>query len=191
MNAALPRHMTREEFFGWAAGKPGRYEFDGHEPVIVTGGTNNHGLIADNLRYHLRRFLGSGPHRVMGSDGGGIAIPGDKVRYPEAVVTASALPGRAHLIPDPLIVFEVVSPTSVHTDHVHKLREYHAVPTIRRYVVIEQDGIALAVHTRQGPEPWTTIPLLEGDTLDLPEIGVSLPLALLYQDVTFDLPATE
>lgn len=183
--------MTREEFFDWAASKPGRYEFDGHEPVIVTGGTNNHGRIARNLLVQLHLRLQGGPCEVFGSDSGGVATTGDKVRYPEAAVTRTTTPGSDRLVPDPIVVFEVVSPSSVHIDHVQKLREYHAVPSIRCYVLIEQDGIAVAVHRRQGPEPWTTVPLLEGDTLDLPEIGVGLPLALLYQDVTFDLLPVE
>ena len=183
MNAAL-RPMTREEFLDWAARQPGRHEFDGRNPVPMTGGTNNHGIIADNLRFELKLRLRGGPCRAMGPDGGGVATAGGRVRYPEAAVTCSPIPGKAHLVPDPIVVFEVVSPSSASMDHVHKLREYHAVPSILRYVLIEQDGIAVTVHARQG-EAWTTVPLIDGETLVLPELGVDLPVAAFYDGVTF------
>jgi hypothetical protein len=43
MNIALRRPMTQEEFLAWAEAQEERYEFDGFQPVAMTGGTNNHG----------------------------------------------------------------------------------------------------------------------------------------------------
>lgn len=186
MNVAV-RPMTREEFFDWAAGQPGRHEFDGRKPVLVTGGTNTHGRIARNLLVQLHLRLQGGPCEVFGSDAGGIATVDGKVRYPEACVTCSPVPGNARLVPDPMIVFEVVSPSSARMDRVHTLHEYHAVPSIQHYVLIEQDRIALTVHARQG-DAWTTMPLTNGDTLAVPEIGIDLPMAILYDGVTFEGP---
>ncbi len=54
MNVALRKPMTREEFFHWAEAQEGRYEFDGFQPVAMTGGTNSHGLIVANLIIGLR-----------------------------------------------------------------------------------------------------------------------------------------
>lgn len=89
-------------------------------------------------------------------------------------------------MPDPVVVFEVVSPSSVRIDQVLKLAEYHTVPSIRRYVLVEQDGIALTVHARTASEAWTTTALVDGDTLALPEIGVEIPVAALYDGVSFE-----
>jgi hypothetical protein len=41
MNVALRRTMTREDFLAWAEGQEERYEFDGFQPVAMTGGTIN------------------------------------------------------------------------------------------------------------------------------------------------------
>lgn len=190
MNVALrnpnTRPMTREEFFLWAERQEKRHEFDGSRPIAMTGGTNEHGIIADNIRFELMSRLRGGPCRSMSSDGGGVATLGNRVRYPEATVTCSPVPGTERLIPDPVVVFEVVSPSSVRTDQVVKLREYHAVLSIKRYVLVEQDGIALTVHARTGTEPWATAPLVDGDTLALPEIGIEIPAAALYEGVALD-----
>lgn len=150
-------------------------------------GTNDRGRISGNLLCALMTSLRGGPFHVMGF-GGGIATPGGKVRYPAAIVTTAPIPGHERLIPEPMLVFDIIGPGTSGIDHVHKLREYHAVPSIRRYVLIEQDGIALTVHSRQHDEPWTTIPLLDGDTLALPELGIELPIAPLYDGITVQDP---
>src|SRR5271165_5104521 len=45
MSAPLRRSWTQDEFFAWAGSQEGRYEFDGFQPVAMTGGTVNHALI--------------------------------------------------------------------------------------------------------------------------------------------------
>jgi Uma2 family endonuclease len=186
MNVALRKPMTREEFLIWAEGQEGRYEFDGLQPVAMTQGTNNHGTISDNLNFELKRRLESSPCRSMSPQGGGVATIDGRVRSPEATVTCSKIRGRDRLIPNPVIVFEVISESTRRIDLVDKLREYHAVPTIKRYVLIEQSGVAVTVHARQGDEPWSTLPYGKGDVLDLPEIGIQLPVDALYDEVAFD-----
>jgi Uma2 family endonuclease len=186
MNIALRKPMTREDFLLWAEGQEGRYEFDGVQPVGMTAGTNNHGTISNNLNFQLTLRLENSPCRSMPPEGGGVATIGGKVRSPEATVTCSKIRGRDRLIPNPVIVFEVISESTRRIDQVEKLREYHAVATIKRYVIIEQTGVAITVHARQGHEPWTTMPYGAGDVLDLPEIGIQLPVDLLYRNVDFD-----
>ncbi len=183
MNVALRKPMTREEFFVWAEGQEGRYEFDGFQPVAMTGGTNNHGLIAGNLYFQLKLRLRTGPCVPMLPEGGGVATIGSKVRYPEAVVTCSPVPGDERLIPDPVVVFEVVSPGSVRTDQVIKLLEYQAVLSIKRYVLIEQRETSVTVHSRRQDEPWNTAALVVADIISLPEIGIEIPVADLYDGV--------
>ena len=62
--------MTREEFFDWAQAQEIRYEFDGFEPVAMTGGTANHSLITQNVLVALRTRLRGGSCRPMGPDAG-------------------------------------------------------------------------------------------------------------------------
>jgi Uma2 family endonuclease len=186
MQVALRKGMTQDEFFAWAEGQDGRYEFDGFQPVGMVGGTMNHGILADNIRAELRQRLRGGPCRSVSPDGGGIETIGKRVRYPEATVTCSPFVGTDRIIPNPVIVFEVVSESTRRIDQVFKLREYHSVPSIKRYIIVEQAGIALTVHARQNDEPWVTTVLGEGDVLSLPEVGLEIPVAAIYDDVVFD-----
>ena len=186
MNGALRTPMSREEFLTWAEGQEGRYEFDGLQPVAMTSGTNNHGAIARNLNGQLYLRLRGKTCQSMTAEGGGVATIGNKVRFPDATVTCSPIPGAEHLVPNPVVVFEVVSSSSTRTDEVVKLIEYHSVPSIKRYVLIEQTRVGLTVHARQHAEPWATTALGAGGSLELPEIGIEIPVDDLFEGLTLN-----
>ena len=179
---SVPR-MTRDQFFDWAEAQDGRYEFDGFGPVAMTGGTANHNQIALNIHMALRlRLRGSGC-RPLGPDVG-VATIGDTVRYPDGLVTCSPFQGTDRLIPGVVIVFEVISPSSGRVDRIVKVREYAAVPSIRRYIIVESAGAGLTVLTRaEAGQDWTLTTLTQEEILPLPEIGVEVPVAEIYEDV--------
>jgi Uma2 family endonuclease len=181
--------MTREEFFAWAQARDTRYEFDGYEPVAMTGGTANHSQITQNILVALRSRLHGGDCRPLGPDAG-VATVGDTVRYPDALVTCAKIRGDAQMIAGVVVVFEVLSPTSGRTDRIIKLREYRAIDTLRRYVILEHSSVGLTVFARrQAKEEWTATALTSEDTLELPEIAVEIPVAEFYENV--DLAETE
>ncbi len=187
MNIALRKpRMTRQQFFDWAQTQDLRYEFDGFQPVAMTGGTVNHSQMTQNIHFALRtRLLGSAC-RPLGPDAG-VATVGDAVRYPDAVVTCTKNPGTSHLVESPVVVFEVLSPTSGRIDRILKLREYRAVPSIRRYIILEHASIGLTVFERSaGDKDWRATALTAGDMLQMPEFGIEIPVAEFYDGV--DLP---
>ncbi|NPD67214.1 Uma2 family endonuclease [Lichenicola cladoniae] len=190
MNIAHREPMTQEEFFDWAGAQEGRYEFDGFQPVAMVGGTGNHARIIRNINFQLTGRLGDGPCEALASDAG-IQTVGNRIRYPDGVVTCKPFDGTRHIVPEPVIVFEVVSASSARDDRNGKLREYHAVPSIRRYVLVEQSVMVLTVFSRQGAQPWSAVSLGEGDTLVLPEIGVEIPVSDIYRRVDFAEPGVE
>ena len=87
------------------------------------------------------------------------------------------------------MVFEVISPTSGRTDRIVKVREYAAVSSILRYVIVESASIGLTVLERQtADQKWTATTLMAEDTMLLPEIGIEIPVAELYEGVDFPTP---
>lgn len=152
MNVALRIPMTQEEFFLWADARDGRYEFDGVQPFAMSDGTRNHSHIIGNINLQLRLPLcGTGCKPLMSDVG--IATIGTRVCDPDALVTCTPSDGDSRLIPNPMVVFEVVSASSARDDRIHTLREHHAVPSIQRYVIVEQTGMGLPVFSREQDEP--------------------------------------
>ena len=184
MNLALRKPMTLAEFLEWEERQPMRYEFDGIGPVAMTGGTYGHSTIQGNLatalggRLRGKRCRFHGSHlKFQGAEG--------HVRYPDGMVLCSPVDRTATVVYDPVVVFEVLSPSTARDDRIVKAREYQATPSVQRYVMLEQDGVSATVYARSG-ETWTHEILIADSVLALPEIGVELPLAELYEGVVFE-----
>ena len=127
--------------------------------------------------------LAGGPCRVRGPNAG-LAVGADTLRYPDALVTRTPAPGTARLAPSAEIVFEVVSPGSERLDRIVQLRAYQRVASIRRHVIVEATSAALTMHARCDGQPlWTTTALTGEEVLPLPEIGLELPVAELFEGV--------
>lgn len=174
--------MTLGAFLDWEERQELRYEFDGSQPVAMTGGTLRHEAIGTTLRALLYARLRGSPCRPWGPNSK-VEVQG-RIRYPDAVVSCTRGHADDTIIPAPVVVFEILSPTTSRTDRIEKLREYQATPSIQRYVILEQDSIAAMVFSRQADE-WTGHALTETDVLRMPEIAIELPMTDIYADAEF------
>jgi Uma2 family endonuclease len=184
MNLALRKPMTLAEFLEWEERQPMRYEFDGVGPVAMTGGTYGHSTIQGNLATALGGRLRGKRCRFHGSDLK-FQVAEGHVRYPDGMVLCSPVDRTATVVYDPVVVFEVLSPSTASDDRIVKAREYQATPSVQRYVMLEQDGVSATVYARSG-ETWTHEILIADSILALPEIEVELPLAELYEGIVFE-----
>ncbi len=184
--------MTREQFLDWDGHLDAKWEFDGVRPIPMTGGSPNHSMIVARLIYALLRRLDGTEWKVLVD--AGLGTVGDKVRYPDVQVTRTPSPPSAKLVLGTVIAFEVVSPGTERTDRVEKVREYAAVASIRRYAILEQTAPVLTVlHRGDGGAGWGALPLGAGESLELPELGIGVPVDEIYADLTFsgaDAPAS-
>ncbi len=184
MNLALRKPMTLAEFLEWEERQPLRYEFDGVGPVAMAGGSVRHAQIQRNLAFALTARLRGKPCQFLGSDLK-IQTEEDHARYPDGIVICSPLTGSETIVDAPVVIFEVLSPSTTHTDRFVKAREYQGMPSVQRYVMLEQDSINAVVYARAG-DAWTHEILVADSILALPEIEVELPLAELYEGIVFE-----
>jgi Uma2 family endonuclease len=186
MSNALRRPMSLEAFLAWEERQELRWEFDGFEPVAMTGGTSEHSAIQRNVLIAVGGRLRSKPCQVYTADLK-IAVAGS-IRYPDAFVVCSALPRGTRLVTDPVVVFEVLTPSTASTDIGVKNQEYRDTPSIRRYVMLSRDDRRATVFARAGDD-WVGRIVADQEVLEMPEIGISVPLAELYEGVSFDRAA--
>jgi Uma2 family endonuclease len=189
MDGALRKPMSLAAFLDWEERQELRYEFYGFDPVAMTGGTSEHSAIQRNLITALTNRLRDKPCQPHGSELK-IAVAGS-IRYPDAFVVCSPLARGTTVVTEPVVVFEILSPSTATTDRIVKNQEYRDTPSIQRYVMLEQDRKAATVFARHDDD-WAGH-IVSGDViLAMPEIGLDLPLAELYDGVTFvEPPATD
>jgi len=185
MNQALRKAPSLGEFLDWEARQELRYEFDGFQPVAMTGGTFAHARIQANLAVSFSNRLRGTPCTFVGSDLK-IEVAG-RIRYPDGFVVCSPVANSSTLVRDPVVIFEILSPSTSSTDRILKNREYAETPSVHRYVILEQDRIAATVFAREGTD-WVGHVLADDALLAMPEIGIEIPLAELYQGLVFETP---
>ena len=180
MSAALQQPMTMAEFLAWEECQPIRYEFDGSAIVAMTGGTEAHAAIQHNLHVAVGSRLRGSPCRFRGSD---LKVQvADSIRYPDGLVTRTPADPSATIAPAPVVLFEVVSDSTARTDATTKNAEYAATPSVRRYVALSQHAMQATVWERAGDD-WIGHVFLGHAILRMPEIGIEVPLAELYEGV--------
>ena len=84
-----------------------------------------------------------------------------------------------------MVVFEVQSPSTASTDIGAKNEEYRDTPSIQRYVMLAQDRQHATVFARVGDD-WVGHIASGTAVLDMPEIGIEVPLAELHEGTTFE-----
>jgi Uma2 family endonuclease len=135
-----------------------------------------------NLVGALGNRLRGKPCRPFGSDMK-IEVMG-RIRYPDAHVTCALFVGDNNRVRDPIVIFEVLSDSTSGVDRITKNREYQATPSVRRYVMLEKESVAATVFEGSGDD-WIGRVLTDTELLRMPEIGIELPLAELYEGVEF------
>ena len=180
MAEALIRPQSLQEFLDWERRQPERYEYLDCAARMRTGGSLDHATIAGNLLAELRDKLRGTRCRPFNDDA---KVVGDgQAIYPDVSVTCSEIDsGENDVMPDPVVIVEVVSPSSERVDCGQKKFRCFATPSVQHYAVVEQDAIRVDLYTRVG-DVWTNT-ILEGPdaVMRLTAIGVEIRLAALYE----------
>jgi Uma2 family endonuclease len=174
MSASL-KPLTLGEFLDWERSQPERYEFDGTQPVAMTGGSVAHARVVRRLVTALAARLCPGCEAFAGDLK---VLTAGRARYPDATVVCGPTdPGRDAV--EPAVVFEVLSPSTALTDRRVKAAEYAGVPSVLAYVMLEQDQPRAVVLRRSGG--WREEVVAGPDAvLALPEVGAELAMGDLH-----------
>lgn len=165
---------------------PYRYELIDGVVYDMTGSSPEHSVIASNIDALLLDQLGrSGPchtHREQY-----VAIPGRPSVVPDVVLTCDLADWdkdkrlKPFKIRSPLIVFEVLSPSTERFDRTEKFARYMLCPTLEVYMLVHQDEPYIEVYRRS--TGWRQERFLSGDVVKLEQLDLELPVELIYEGV--------
>lgn len=181
MAETLPAPMTVDEFLVWAEGRPGRYELDGGTVIAMSPESVGH-LEAKASAYDTLRaaIADAGVPCHALPDGATVRVDAGTAYEPDAMVYCGPrLPRRAIEIPNPVIVVEILSPSTGRHDRSGKLVGYFAVPSLHHYLIVDADRRAVIHHARRGDEIATRI--LRGGSLRLDPPGLDLTIEDLFE----------
>ena len=175
---------SESDYLAYEAQSPVRHEYIAGEIFAMTGASIRHNVIAGNLFAELRTHLKGTPCRAL--------IEGVKLRlrkeqsyfYPDVMVTCEdrlqELDSQQQIVEAPLVVIEILSPTTEATDRREKLRAYRTLPSLKEYLLVSQEQAQVEIYRRRGDIGWDIITYEPGDTVEIASLEIKLGMAEIY-----------
>ncbi len=182
MSEAAAQLMTVDEFLVWGEGREGRWEL--REGVVVSMSPERvaHLDVKGNAFSALKAAIreANAPCRVY-PDGATVRISKRTAFEPDALVRCGRpLPGDALEIRDPVIVVEVLSPSTEAYDRGAKVEGYFSLPSVMHYLILDADQRKVVHHERGGGDVVETRILASG-LLRLDPPGLELTVESLFE----------
>ena len=178
---ASRRAWTEEEFFRWLERQEERYELvDGEPRTLPETGQRHNRLVSHLFGALFRRLRDDGCRCVLWNTA--LRIPGGNLRYPDVLVDEASYQPCDLAARNPVLVADVLSPSTRVFDDTWKLEEYPGVPMLRHILVLDPEEPRARLHSRGSEaEDWDWR-LLRGEAAEvaLPALGVALTLGECY-----------
>ncbi|MDV2984470.1 UNVERIFIED_CONTAM: Uma2 family endonuclease [Methylobacteriaceae bacterium AG10] len=175
--------LTADEFLAWAEGRPGRHELADGEIVSMSPQRVRHALTKFAAQTALRAAIRAGglPCEML-PDGLSVRIDEHTVFEPDALVhCGTRLDPDATTVPDPLIIVEVLSPSTRQVDTGFKFQGYFRLPSLSHYLILDTERRTVIHHRRSTGDLIETRIAASGD-LSLDPPGLTLAVAALFAE---------
>lgn len=151
---------------------------DGHA-IAMAGASRNHARLVANASGELYAHLRQSPCELFTSDMKVKA--GKNFFYPDLLVVCEETSDNPYFSESPVLIVEVLSPATRKIDKVRKRRAYQSLPSLREYVLLEQDVVEIEVSRRE--EQWLPAYYFLGDEVVFSSLDLRLPVEALYARV--------
>lgn len=188
----FPR-FSFDEYLARNARTDERLEYLHGVVYAMAGGTRQHSWISGRLITALNVRVAGKPCFVLTSDSMVETPQGEAGFYPDASVFCGPSLGLgAKALKNPVVVVEVLSPSTRDYDLGQKFQQYRRIPSLRHVVFVDSEGLGVQVYTRGSDEVWPGLPDTyhrREDTMALSALEVEIPLQEIYGDLDFSAAA--
>jgi Uma2 family endonuclease len=177
---AAQNDLDIDAFLRWAEGREGRWELREGRPVMMSPERAVHAL----TKYAAQESLKAAIQRAglpcrMFPDGMTVRITARTAFEPDAlVVCPTPADLRTMVIPNPVVVVEVLSPSTAADDHGVKLDGYFSLMSVHHYLIVDPDRRVM-IHHKRGTDAIETRILREG-ALRLEPPGLEAEIAAFF-----------
>ena len=166
----MTQRLTRDEFRRWAEGRVGG------APVAMSPRRVIHARLKMRVWQALDRAIRDGrlDCEALG-DGITVEIDDETDYEPDAIVNCGPrLDPEAIAATNPVIVVEVLSPSTQSIDSSDKLADYFRVPSIQHYLIVRAKRREIIHHARSGTEIVSRAINIGSIQLDPPGISIEV-----------------
>jgi Uma2 family endonuclease len=177
-----------DDFLRWSANRPreeGRYELSrGVVTRNMINVTRRHGYICGNIVIALGRVLGRDQFSITTANFAVRTPVG--IRGPDILVEATHPDGASLASDAPIVLMEVLSPSTAGIDFSDKRDEYLAIASLQSYIICAQDEPRVWVWTRSAAGTWPAQAVMIEDrefSITLGGLGVQIQLSAMYRGI--------
>jgi Uma2 family endonuclease len=171
------RLVTVDEFLRWDSGDDRRYQLIRGAIVMMAPPARRHGVLASRVDHALRRRL-TPPCEPQTE--AGILLEGRPYDFYVTDLAVSCSPlGDERWCPEPLVVVEVLSPSTEDEVRHEKLPNYRQIASLRDILLVASDAV-LVEHWRRPGAAWSRELRRAGDSLKLAGVAIEIPVDEIY-----------
>ncbi len=180
MSTAL-KQMTVDEFLLWAEGREGRWELHDGVPVMMSPERVAHNRSKFRAATALQDALAAaGLSCEVFTDGLAIKVDARTTFEPDAsVVCGPRRPDDAIALENPVIVVEVLSPSTAAIDHGRRLSGYFSIPSVQHCLILDPERRG-AIHHKRGASDAIETRVLTGGVARLDPPGFEVAVEALF-----------
>lgn len=180
-----------DDYLAWEQDQPIRNEYVDGEVFAMSGASDAHATVALNIASTLRADLRGTPCKPFMAD---MKVQVDAANcffYPDILVTCDPRdrgPEASHVKQHPVLVVEVLSPSTEAYDRGNKFAAYRQLPSLKEYVLVSIDERRIEVFRRDDTGHWVLYPFAADETLELASVDFRCAVAELFEGVEAELP---
>ena len=183
MTALAQKQMTAEEFLVWADTRPENHWelFDGVPQMQQSQTWGHQEVVMAVYRLFYAAIREANLPLFVGTQGVAVKAGAHTAFEPDVVVFSGRMAKADIVVPEPVIVVEVLSPSTARKDLTVKLAGYFNVPSIEHYLVADWEEQEIIHHRREGTglaKPG----LIRAGRLMLDPPGLTLDISKVFQD---------
>jgi len=181
--AAFKRRMSAEEFLAWDADQSVKHEFVHGEVFAMAGAEERHVTTVMNIAMALRSHLrGSGCRTLMLHMKLRVEAA-DAFFYPDVMVCCSTADTDPLVKREPVLVVEVLSPSTAAFDRGDKFAAYRTLPALREYLLADPATRRCDLYRKGDDGLWVLHPSASDEPVVLASVGLTLTPDALWADV--------
>ncbi|MCY7377403.1 MAG: Uma2 family endonuclease [Pyrinomonadaceae bacterium] len=188
---ALPKPIyNADEYLALEEPADYRSQFYDGEIFSMAGASRRHNVVAGNLYANLHFQLRNRPCEIYQNDMR-VKVSPNLYTYPDIVIVCGEPQiekKHGETLLNPLVIIEVLSPSTEKFDRGEKARLYRLMPSLEEYVLISQDAMHVEHFVRQKNGGWLLTELSDAaDILELPTIACQVNLSDIYAKIDFSV----
>jgi Uma2 family endonuclease len=176
------KYITEDEYLEGEKDGQIRYELINGDVYAMTGASDKHNKISINMAHELLTKLKAKESSCFPYSADMKVKANNDFFYPDVMVVCDQQENdNAYYKTNPVVIVEVLSPSTRRTDKTLKRQAYQTLESLQEYVLIEQDKAEIEVFTRASG--WQANYYYLGDEISLESIQVTLPVIDIYYQI--------